>query len=425
MPFQALDRQRKIFIEGVSGKRPLVPVDPDELAQLAERYMSRRGYAYIAGGAGREMTIDRNRSAFAEWRIQPRMLRDVSQADTGTELFGLHLPFPALLSPIGVLSLANPVADRGVAQGAAAVGVPFIFSNQADFPMEETALTMGKTPYFFQLYWSKNRDLVASLVQRAEACGCKGIVLTLDTTMLGWRPRDLDLGYLPFLQGRGIAQYTSDPVFQSLVDNYVEEGPPPQRRLTPQTIASVVELMRNYPDSFFTNLRSRRPLKAVRTFISTYTNPALNWDDLSFLREQTQLPIMLKGILHPDDARRAVDAGMDGIIVSNHGGRQVDGAVSSIEVLPEIASAIDRQIPIILDSGVRTGADIFKAIALGATAVGIGRPYAYGLAIGGARGVAAVLRNLSADFELTMRLSGLTKVDPDAFRELLHTSRQG
>ncbi len=419
MALQALDRQRKIFLAGVSGRRPAVPVDPDELAAVAERYLSRRAYAYIAGGAGRETTIERNRAAFSAWRIQPRMLRDVSEADTGTTLLGTPLPFPALLSPIGVLSLAHPEADRAVARGAAEVGVPFIFSNQADFPLETTAADMGHTPHFFQLYWSKNRDLVASLVQRAEASGCRGIVLTLDTTMLGWRPRDLDLGYLPFLQGRGIAQYTSDPVFQDLMDNYTEDGPPPKRRLTLQTIASVLQLMRNYPGPLFTNLRSGRPLKAVRTFIGTYTNPALSWSDLGFLRKHTRLPILLKGILHPDDARRALDAGVDGIIVSNHGGRQVDGAVSSIEVLPAIAAAVAGQVPIILDSGVRTGADIFKAIALGATAVGIGRPYAYGLAIAGAPGVSAVLRNLWADFELTVRLSGLQRVNAAAFRDQL------
>ena len=401
-----------------------MPVDTEELAQLAERYTSTRGYAYLAGGAGRETTIERNRAAFSDWRIQPRMLRDVSEADTSTTLFGLRLPFPAVLSPIGVLSLAHPEADAAVARAAARVGTPYIFSNQADVPMETTAQLMGDQPSFFQLYWSKNRDLVASLVHRAEACGCRGIVLTLDTTMLGWRPRDLDLGYLPFLQGRGIAQYTSDPVFQRLMDEPLAEGtPPPRRRLTPQTIASVVELMRNYPDPFFRNLRSGRPLKAVRTFIATYTNPALNWADLSFLRELTRLPILLKGILHPDDARRAIDAGMDGIFVSNHGGRQVDGAVSSIEVLPLIAEAVDGRLPIVLDSGVRTGADLFKAIALGATAVGIGRPYAYGLAIAGADGVEAVLRNFWADFELIMRLSGLTRVDAAAFREQLLNAR--
>jgi lactate 2-monooxygenase len=259
----------------------------------------------------------------------------------------------------------------------------------------------------FQLYWSKSNDLVASLVSRAEACGCQAIVVTLDTTMLGWRLRDLDQAYLPFLRGKGIAQYTSDPVFQRLLDEPEEEGlVKPKTKLTLSTLKAAWQLINNYPGSFWTNLRSGRPMHAVRQFTNMYTNPSLNWNDLPFLREHTKLPIILKGIHHPDDARRAVDAGVDGLIISNHGGRQVDGAVSTIEMLPAIKAVVAKDFPLLLDSGVRTGADVFKALALGATAVCIGRPYAYGLALAGQAGVKAVLENLWADFELTMRLSG-------------------
>ena len=412
-PLSALERQRAVYLSGVSGQTPPIPTDLDELETAARGHMSRAAYAYIAGGAGKGDTIRANRSGFDRWRIQPRMLRDVSEADLSASLLGQQLSAPLLLAPVGVLEMVHQEADRAVARACAKTGIPFIFSNQASVPMEKTAREMPDTPKWFQLYWSKSNDLVASLVQRAEACGCSAITVTLDTTMLGWRVQDLDLAYLPFLRAKGIAQYTSDPVFQRLVDAYEDDPdtPQPKRRLTGSMLRSIYEMMSTYPGSFWSNLRSGRPLKAVRTFVNMYTNPALNWEQLSFLREHTKLPILLKGILHPDDARKALDYGMDGLIVSNHGGRQVDGAVSTIEVLPSIREAIGTQIPILLDSGVRCGADTYKALALGATAVCIGRPYAYGLGIAGEAGVETVIRNLLADFELTMRLSGKRTVE--------------
>ncbi len=409
--FSALDRQRDIYIRGVSGTLPAIPVHPDLLEQKAQEKMGKAAFAYIAGGAGLETTVKSNRQGFERWKIVPRMLRDVSQADTSTELFGKRLPVPLLLSPVGVLDMAHPKADLAVGKAAADLGIPYIFSNQASTPMEAVTQVMADGQRWFQLYWSKSDELVASLVKRAEACGCGAIVVTLDTTMLGWRIRDLDLAYLPFLRGRGIAQYVSDPVFQRLMDEPDAQNPAqPKRRLTPELIGSVLELMRNYPGGFWQNLRSGRPLKAVRKFINLYTNPALQWSDLPFLREHTRLPILLKGILHPDDARRAVDEGIDGIIVSNHGGRQVDGAIPAIGALPGIVAAVAGRIPVIMDSGVRGGADMFKAIALGAKAVCIGRPYVYGLALAGENGVREVIRNYWADFELTMRLSGCKTV---------------
>lgn len=414
----ALERQRSIYLSGVGGRRPPIPTDLEALEEAARGHASRSAFAYIAGGAGRGETIRNNREGFSRWRIQPRMLRDVSQADMKTELFGSALPAPLLLAPVGVLDMVHPEADLAVARACEATGVPYIYSNQASVPMEDTAAIMPNTAKWFQLYWSKSNDLVASLVQRAEACGCSAITVTLDTTMLGWRIEDLDQAYLPFLRARGIAQYTSDPVFQRLVNEYQDdpETSQPKRRLSLSLLKSVYTMMRTYPGSFWGNLRSGRPMKAVRTFVQTYTNPALNWDQLSFLREHTSLPIILKGILHPDDALRAVDAGMDGLIVSNHGGRQVDGAISSIEALPRIVEAIGPDVPLLLDSGVRSGADMYKALALGASAVCIGRPYAYALAIAGQTGVEAVIRNLLADFELAMRLSGkctITEVKDD------------
>jgi lactate 2-monooxygenase len=247
-----------------------------------------------------------------------------------------------------------------------------------------------------------------SFVQRAEQCGCSAIAVTLDTTMLGWRTRDLDMAYLPFMEGRGIAQYTSDPVFQKLMD---EPEPQTKRKVTLQLLNGLITMTKNYPgNGFFSRLRSGRPIKVVQKFVSIYSNPALTWDDLKFLRERTKLPILLKGILHPDDARKTIDYGMDGIIISNHGGRQVDGSISTFEALPKITEVVNGKIPVLLDSGIRGGADAFKAIALGAKAVCIGRPYVYGLTIAGQQGVSEVLRNFSADFDLTMGLAGCKNI---------------
>lgn len=406
----ATGRQRTIYLDGAAGIKPLVPVAPSLLEENARKKMSREAFTYIAAGAGLGTTVDANRHGFDRWKIVPRMLRDVSARDTGTELFGYHLPAPLLLSPVGVLELAHKEADIAVGKAARNTGIPYIFSNQASVPMEQVASVMEQGPRWFQLYWSKSNDLVRSLVQRAEACGCQAIVVTLDTTMLGWRIQDLDMAYLPFLRGKGIAQYTSDPVFNQLIHE-PEDGPPPERKITLSSISMLIELVRSFPGSFFKNLRSGIPLASVRKFISIYSRPSLTWEDLTLLREITSLPVVLKGILHPDDARKALDAGMDGIIVSNHGGRQVDGSISTIDALPGVMKVVGDRVPVLLDSGVRGGADMFKALALGARAVCIGRPYVYGLALAGAEGVEAVIRNMLADFELTMGLAGCKSID--------------
>jgi len=276
--------------------------------------------------------------------------------------------------------------------------------------MEICADAMGEGPRWFQLYWSASNDLVESLVGRAEACGCEAIVVTLDTTMLGWRARDLAVGYLPFLRGKGIAQYVSDPVFQGLIEDRPAGPPTPTPRPNLAALGTLIQVVRRYPDRFWPALRSGKARRAVERFVQIYSRPSLTWEDLPFLRERTKLPVVLKGILHPDDACRAVDAGMDGILVSNHGGRQVDGAIPTIEALPAVVEAVGGRVPVLLDSGVRGGADIFKALALGATATCIGRPYLWGLAAAGERGVREVLRNFVADFDLTMGLAGCRSV---------------
>ncbi|MFQ5917470.1 MAG: lactate 2-monooxygenase [Candidatus Binatia bacterium] len=369
-------RQLGIYLDGLTGKKPVVPVDMAELEGKAGEVMSPEGFAYVAGGAGVESTANANRKAFDRWRIVPRMLVDVSARDTSVELFGKTLPSPVLLGPIGVQEMAHEEADIATARAAAEEGIPMIFSNQASKPMEACAEAMGDSPRWFQLYWSKSDALNASLVSRAQACGCSVIVVTLDTTMLGWRIRDLDLAYLPFLRGKGLAQYLTDPVFLASLKE------PPEENI----------------------------MAAVQQFLATYSQPSLGWENISVLRDHTTLPLVLKGILHPDDGRRAVDHGMDGVIVSNHGGRQVDGAIGALDALPGVVQAIRGKIPVLFDSGIRGGADIFKALALGAKAACIGRPFVYGLAVAGQAGVQEVVRNMTADFELTMGLAGCTSV---------------
>lgn len=414
----ALDRQRAIFLQGLSGKRPAIPFQAETLRQLAQLKMSNRAWAYIDGGAGNEETIRSNHSAFSNVYIRPRIMRPNETADFSSELLGMPLAFPLLLAPIGVLDLITPQADLHVAQQCAETGVPFIFSNQAGTPLETCAQAMGSTPHWMQLYWSRSDELVLSFVRRAEAAGSRALVLTVDTTLLGWRSRDLELGYLPFLRGMGIAQYTSDPVFQELLRSggIKSQGPSPKPAITLATIAAMLQLKCNYPGGLWKNLLSKEPLEAARLFINIYSNPALSWEKLRWLRRQTKLPILIKGILRAEDALKARDCGADGIIISNHGGRQVDGATSTLHALPVIRRQLPKPFPILLDSGIRSGSDLFKALALGADAVLLGRPYAYGLAIDRHQGVRDVTYNLLNDFELTARLAGcrsLSEIDGD------------
>lgn len=419
--FSAAERQGEIYTLGISGTKSKIPFDNTALAKKAAAKMSKEAFAYIAGGAGLQHSIENNRNDFSRWRIIPKMLQDVSVRDTSVNLFDKKLPVPLLLSPIGVLEMVHKDADLAVAKAAANMDIPMIFSNQASVPMEKVANVMGNHNRWFQLYWSKSNELVESLVTRAEKAGCSAIVVTLDTTLLGWRTEDLELAYLPFLRGKGIAQYVSDPIFQQLLDEPEKETDTPLKpKINLQTVKFIYELMSNYPGNFFNNLKTQRPMKAVKKFINIYSRPSLTWEDLAFLRKITKLPILLKGILHPEDAQKALDYGVDGLIVSNHGGRQVDGSISSIMALPKIAKIINHKIPILMDSGIRGGADIFKAINLGATAVCIGRPYVYGLTIDGQKGVEDIIKNYWADFEFTMALAGCKNIEDVRNADLLN-----
>jgi lactate 2-monooxygenase len=406
--------QSQIYRHGAYGRRPKVPVDAGRLARAASRRMSSRAAAYVAGSAGNEDTARANRAAFQRHRIVPRMLTDVSRRDHGIELFGRRLRWPFLLAPIGVLELVHPDADLAVARAAAELGMPMVQSNQASRSMEDCAAVMAGADRWFQLYWSSDDDLVRSLVSRAEASGCRAIVVTVDTHMLGWRPRDLDQAFLPFAYGQGLAQYTSDPVFTELVRQRAKRPRQPQPRPTLAAIRTLLSVSRHYPGKTWANLRSPLPRAAVETFLDVFSRSSLTWENLSFLRECTSLPILVKGILHPQDARRAVSAGVDGIVVSNHGGRQVDGAIAALDALPDVVAEAG-ELPVLFDSGIRGGADVFKAIALGARAVCVGRPYVYGLALAGAPGVVEVMGRMAAEFDLTMGLAGcasITEIGP-------------
>nr|WP_218851591.1 alpha-hydroxy-acid oxidizing protein [Nocardioides panaciterrulae] len=382
--------------------------------------MSRQAWSYVAGSAGQQRTARANVEAFDRHRIVPRMLVDVEERDTSVELFGRRLPAPLLFAPVGVLEMAHRDADLAVAEAARQLGLPMVLSTQASVPMEQVAARLGDAPRWFQLYWSREDELVDSFVRRAEQIGSEAIVVTLDTHVLGWRTRDLDLAYLPFARGQGIAQYTSDPVFRRLVAERAAAGPSgePTPRPTAAAVRALVSMARHWPGDTWGNLRSPLPRAAVETFLDVFSRSSLSWADLAYLRERTALPILLKGIQDPRDAALALDHGVDGIVVSNHGGRQVDGAIGSLDALPGIVEEVDGRVPVLFDSGVRSGADAFKALALGARAVLVGRPWVYGLALAGARGVREVMEDLWAELDLTMALSGVGGVE-QVTRDLL------
>jgi len=369
-----LARELEIYQLGMAAKKLSIPAMLSRLEQKAREVLDPRASDYVAGGAGGENTMRANLEAFYRWRIVPRMFRDVSVTDMSVELLGAKLPAPILLGPVGVQGIVHADAEVATGRAAAGLGLPFVLSTVSTKTIEKVAEAMGSGQRWFQLYWGKNPELTVSMLQRAENAGYTALVITLDTSMLGWRERDLEHGYLPFFSGEGLSNYFTDPVFRAAL-----KEPPEQN-----------------------------PAQAIRLWANIFTNTTLTWNDLAFLRQHTKLPILLKGILHSDDALRAVDRGLDGIIVSNHGGRQVDGAIAALDALPDVVKAIGGRIPVLFDSGVRRGADIMKALALGARAVLVARLYVWGLAVAGEAGVRDAILNLLADFELSMALSGFT-----------------
>jgi lactate 2-monooxygenase len=366
--FEGSQVQNAIY---VSGESPW-PVSPEEWEARAAEALEPGPFDYIAGGAGSESTMRANLEAFERRRLRPRMLRGNRERDLSVEVLGTRSPAPFLLAPIGVLSIAHTEGELAVARAAAATDIPMVLSSAASHSLEDVAEAGGDAPRWFQLYWVNDCDVAVSLVERAEAAGYGAIVVTLDTPALGWRPRDLSKAYLPFVTGEGCAQFFSDPVFRSRLER------PPEEDM----------------------------LAAAVTMLATFPNLGLTWDDLRWLRGRTQLPLLVKGVLTGEDAVQARECGVDGIVVSNHGGRQVDGAVAALDALVEVRDALGPDAVVLMDSGIRRGADVLKALALGADAVLLGRPYAYGLAVGGQEGVETVIRYLMADTDLTLALLG-------------------
>ncbi|WP_439663880.1 lactate 2-monooxygenase [Lentzea sp. HUAS TT2] len=377
--------QNEIYLQGLGGAVPPFTTEPNALEQSARDRLGPGPFWYVAGGAGSGATVRANRDAFERVQIVPRMLTNATERHLGVTVLGTQLPAPVMLAPVGVQSILHPDGELATARAAAGLGVPMVLSTASSHTIEEVAEASGDGPRWYQLYWPNDPELCASLLDRARKAGYTALVVTLDTWTLAWRPHDLDQAYLPFLRGVGTAIPFSDPVFRAGLEKSPEEDLP----------------------------------MAILRWVQLFTGTDKSWDQLSFLREHWDGPIVLKGIQHPDDARKAVEFGMDGVVVSNHGGRQVDGAVGSLDVLPSIVEAVGEQVDVLFDSGIRTGADIVKALALGAKAVMVGRPFAYGLAHGGQVGVRHVLRSLLADFDLTLGLSGHRSpadLGPDALR---------
>jgi lactate 2-monooxygenase len=381
------DFQNEIYNAGLTGRIPTMPMSYAELERRAAQAMPPSVVSYVAGGAGDEATQRANVDAFGHWGLAPRMLVGAKERDLSVELFGTRWPAPLFMSPVGVIGICaqDGHGDLAAARAAARTGVPMVTSTLMADPLEQAVPELGTTPGFFQLYTPNDRDLAASLVQRAEAAGFKGIVVTLDTWITGWRPRDLSTANFPQLRGLCLANYFSDPMFRSRLDKPPEED----------------------------------PRSAVRLWAQVFGNP-LTWDDLAWLRSLTKLPLILKGIMHPDDARRAIDGGVDGIYCSNHGGRQANGGLPALDCLADVVDAAAGT-PVPFDSGVRSGADVVKALALGPTAVGVGRPYAWGLALGGEDGVVHVLRTILAEADLLMAVDGyptLADLTRDSLRQV-------
>lgn len=370
------DLQTEIYIGGLQGTLPRFPVDYADLVQRATAAMTPDVLSYVQGGCGDEVTQDRNAEAFNNWGIVPRMLVDTTRRDHRTELFGNSLSNPLFMAPVGVNGICSQDGhgDIAAAKASAMTGVPFCASTLANDPLEEVIKHCGDTPAYFQLYTPKNRELAESLIQRAEKAGYQALVVTLDTWVTGWRPRDLKAANFPQLRGHVLENYFCDPVFRSLLSKPPEEDPG----------------------------------AAIFTWAGVF-GEVLTWEHMAWLRESTRMPIVLKGICHPDDARRAADEGIDAVYCSNHGGRQANSGLATIDLLPDVVAAAG-EMPVLFDSGVRSGTDVVKALAMGATSVGVGRPYSYGLALGAEDGAAHVLRCILAEADLFMAVNGFPAI---------------
>lgn len=368
----SMSKVKDAYIENII-KNEYFPVSYEELEKAAKKKMSVEGFGYVRSGAGGEVTLRKNQDSFTKYSIVPRVLRDVSNVDTSITLFGKTYPYPFLLAPVGMLKLAHEEAELAVSIAASICQVPFVQSTVSSYSIEEVAQASGNSSKWFQLYWSNNKEISFSMVKRAEEAGYEAIVLTVDTVMMGWREEDMRNRFSPLKLGVGKANYEQDPVFLASLENQDQES-------------------------------------IVQGTLENIYHPTLNWDHVAELKDRTSLPILLKGILNPEDARLAVANGIDGIIVSNHGGRQLDGVIAAIDALPLIVEEVKGEIPVLFDSGIRRGSDIVKALALGAAAVFIGRPFVYGLAVAGQTGVEKVIENFIQDTKVSIALAGAKTV---------------
>ncbi|GKZ30105.1 hypothetical protein AbraIFM66950_007799 [Aspergillus brasiliensis] len=382
MPENYGDYQFEIYGRGaLTGVLPNVSTDSRLLEEQAKKALGARSFNYVAGGAGEKATMDSNRLAFRQWKLIPRMLKPMNDQNLGVNLFGQHYPTPLLMAPVGVQSIFHDDKETGLAEACGNVGIPYILSTASSSSIEEVAQANGDGKRWFQLYWPQDDDITLSLLKRAKDNGFSVLVVTLDTWTLAWRPADLDKAYIPFIRGVGNKLGFTDPVFRAKFEK--------------ETGSTVEEDIVGASKSWISQISSGQPQA---------------WEKVAFLRKNWDGPLVLKGIQHVDDAKIALEAGCDGIVVSNHGGRQVDGAIGSLEVLPEIVDAVGGKMTVLFDSGVRTGADITKALCLGADAILVGRPVIYGLAIDGKNGAEAVMKGLLADLWQTMSLSGICTV---------------
>jgi 4-hydroxymandelate oxidase len=360
-PMSAPHAEQRRIASKIASKEDL-PLDLNALEALAEPAMSAMAWNYVRGGASDEITLRENRAAFDRILLKPRVLCDVSKIETAITVFGQKLECPILLAPAAYHRLYHPDGEIATVTGAAEGGAGAVISSFATFAIEEIVNAASSFKPWFQLYVNPDRSFTQALVERAEAAGCSAICMTVDTPVLGCRYRERDFRLPAGIDCPNIAAIQKEAVI------------------------------------------AHRPTRE-RIYSSVF-DPALSWKDIAWLRSITKLPIVLKGILNPDDAARAADAGADGIIVSNHGGRNLDTVPASIDALPLVNDRVSGRITVLIDGGVRRGTDVLKALALGAQAVLIGRPYLYGLALAGAAGVAHVVEVLRAEFEMAMALAG-------------------
>lgn len=363
--------QKGSFLEHIT-LQDSFPIGTAQLEEAAKHILPEEVFGHVRSGASGEETLRKNTKAFEKYSIVPRFLNNVSSVDTSVRILGKEYAHPFMTAPIGHLKMVHEEPDFAIASVAASMNIPYIQSTVTARSIEEISRAVPNGPKWFQLYWSNNNAISYSMAERAEKAGYEAIVVTVDTVMLGWREDDMRHQYSPLKKGYGKANYVQDPAFQAgLREN------------------------QNEIDSIIENLH----------------HPTLNWDNITELLQRTKLPIFLKGILHPEDAKQAIQLGVDGLIVSNHGGRQMDGIIPSLEALQAIRQAVGPGFPLLFDSGIRRGSDIIKALALGADAILLGRPYVYALALQGEAGVQKLFANLAQEVSVSMALSGAKTIE--------------